>query len=99
MAILRVTMQKQYSIAEARDKLASTVHEVEKAGPIKLTRRGKPVAVLIAESEYERLRGGKASFWTAIERFRTTHDLGELGVTDADFEGLRDKRPGREVPW
>jgi prevent-host-death family protein len=68
MAILRVTMQKQYSIAEARDKLASIVHEVEKAGPIKLTRRGKPVAVLIAESEYERLRGGKARAFGLLSR-------------------------------
>jgi prevent-host-death family protein len=82
MAILRVTMQKQYSIAEARDKLPSIVHEVEKAGPIKLTRRGKPVAVLIAESEYERLKREPHS--RIIAHLRTAcHDI--LEGRDARF--------------
>lgn len=91
--------QKLYSIAEARDKLASIVHEVEETGPVKLTRRGKPVAVLMAELEYERLKGGKTNFWTAVERFRATHDLKQLWTPDLDFDGLRDQSAGRKAPW
>lgn len=92
-------MQKRYSIAEARDKLASIVHEVEEAGPVKLTRRGKPVAVLITESEYERLKGGKTSFWAAVENFRATRDLTQIWTPEFDAEALRDQNAGREVPW
>lgn len=92
-------MQKQYSIAEARDKLASIVHEVEEAGPVKLTRRGKPVAVLITESEYERLKSAKTSFWAAVENFRATHDLKQISPPELDVEALRDQSAGREAPW
>lgn len=94
-----MTVQKCYSIAEARDKLASIVHEVEEAGPVRLTRRGKAVAVLVAEAEYERLKGGKTDFWTAVERFRDTHDLNALWTPDLDFEALRDQSAGRDAPW
>jgi antitoxin Phd len=99
ISIVVSIMQKQYSIAEARDKLASIVHEVEEAGPVTLTRRGKAVAVLIAKSEYERLRSGKLDFWSAVERFRASHDLNRLAASDLDFEGLRNQDTGREAPW
>lgn len=74
------------------------MHEVEEAGPIKLTRRGKAVAVLMAESEYERLKGGKVDFWASVETFRATHDVKELAATEI-FKGLRDQGTGRETPW
>jgi prevent-host-death family protein len=92
-------LEKYYSIAEARDKLASIVHEVEERGPVKLTRRGKPVAVLISESDYEWLTGRRQDFWSVVEQFRATHNLDELNVTDIDFHGLRDKSPGRDFQW
>jgi prevent-host-death family protein len=41
-------MSKRYSIAEARNHLPAIVHDAERGKPIHLTRRGKPVAVLLS---------------------------------------------------
>lgn len=92
-------MDKTYSIAEARDSLAALVHEAESGHPVKLTRRGKSVAVIVSETEYQRLQPKKTNFWEAVKKFRATHNLTEDPFTDADFEGLRDKSPGREFSW
>jgi prevent-host-death family protein len=49
------TMSDAYSIAEAKNNLSGLVHEAEQGHPVRLTRRGKPVAVLISTEQYERL--------------------------------------------
>jgi len=38
-------MQKQYSIAEAKNKLPAIIHDVEEGSIVQFTRRGRPVAV------------------------------------------------------
>ena len=48
-------MAGKYSIAEARQKLPAIVHEAERAGEVRITRRGEVVARLVAEHEYQRL--------------------------------------------
>ena len=48
-------MSDAYSIAEAKNNLSGLVHEAEQGHPVRLTRRGKPVAVLISTQQYERL--------------------------------------------
>lgn len=48
-------MNDAYSIAAAKNNLSGLVHEVEQGHPVRLTRRGKPVAVLISTAQYERL--------------------------------------------
>jgi prevent-host-death family protein len=94
-----VAVAKQYSIAEAKDQLPRIVHEVEAGEPVELTRRGKPVAVVMSMYEY-RLRAGKRpNFGEALKKFLETYNPVELGVTGEEFEGLRDKSPGREPPW
>lgn len=55
-------MTKKYSIADARDNFPGVVHEVEGGTRIELTRRGKPVAVLLGMGEYERLVGQRANY-------------------------------------
>lgn len=42
------TMSKQCSITAARNSLTALVHQVEKGPPVELTRRGRPVAVLLS---------------------------------------------------
>ena len=65
-------MLKQYSIAKARDHFTSLVRTVERESAVELTRRGKPVAVILSIREYERLsaqlesaqsRGRNLSVW------------------------------------
>ncbi|MGH8680224.1 MAG: type II toxin-antitoxin system Phd/YefM family antitoxin [Burkholderiales bacterium] len=52
-------MTKTFSISEAKDQLPRIVHEAEAGGAVALTRRGKPVAVLISKAEYDRLQRRK----------------------------------------
>lgn len=89
-------MLKDVSIAEARNRLPALVHAVEKGPPVRLTRRGKPVAMLVSFEEYERLRPQRRDLWRAIEEFRERTDLSDLDV-DEIFAGVRDRSPGREV--
>lgn len=89
-------MPRDISIAEARNKLPALVHSVEEGPAVRLTRRGKPVAVLVSLEEYERLRPRRPDFWRAIKEFRERTDLSDLDV-DEIFRGVRDPSPGREV--
>ncbi len=92
-------MERQYSIAQARDHLAGIVHEVERGSPVELTRRGKPVAVILSLHEYRRLASEKKrDFWEAVEEFRRSVDPRDLEGPDP-FEGVRDRSPGREFEW
>jgi antitoxin Phd len=92
-------MLKQYSIAEARNHFTSLVRAVERESAIELTRRGKPVAVVLSIQEYERLSGRQASFWEAYAAFVERVNPQELGIEPDTFAGLRDRSPGREARW
>ncbi len=89
-------MSKRFSIAEARDKFTSLVREVEKAPAVEITRRGKPVAVLLSWREYQRLTS-KVKFWDSYTSFRHKFDLAKLAIEPQVFEGVRDPSPGRKV--
>jgi prevent-host-death family protein len=90
-------MSKQYSIAEARNHFTAIVRDVERESTVELTRRGKPVAVLLSVQEYKRLSSGKGGFWQAFTAFRNRVNLQELGIEPNIFTGLRDQSPGREI--
>ena len=92
-------MPKQYSIAQARDHLASIVHDVERVGPVELTRRGKPVAVVVSIDDYQRATTRTPGFLEAWEAFRQTTDLEGLAFTDEELALLRDRSPGRDFRW
>jgi prevent-host-death family protein len=89
-------MAKRYSIADARTSLASIVDKAEAGQRVELTRRGRPVAVVISLREFERLHGGGRAFTKAYRSFIEKFPLSEFGV-DADFPSQRDKDPGRKV--
>lgn len=90
-------MLKSFSIAEARHDLAALVHEIENKRVIELTRRGKPVAMLVSLREYERLRGAETNFWDAYTRFRERKNLRAFKIEPKVWKGVRDASPGREV--
>jgi prevent-host-death family protein len=97
--------KRQTSIADARDRLASLVHEVEDGAPVEITRRGRPVAVLVSYHEYQRLLGDGPSFWDAMLAYRSATQLDDpqsLGIApneDAADTFPRDKSPGRPGPF
>jgi prevent-host-death family protein len=90
-------MTRKYSVAEARSSLPTIIDQAESGLGVELTRRGKPVAVVISLREFERLRGDRPRFGAAYRNFLKTHSLKEVGV-DADyFASGREKGVGRGV--
>ena len=92
-------LENRYSIAEAKNKLPSIIHSLEKGPSVKLTRYGKPVAVLLSIQEYERLSLKKQGFWNALKKIRKLTEKEDFVISDSDFKRLRDSSPGREVDW
>lgn len=88
-------MQKEFSIAEAKERLPSLIHGVEAGSPVTLTRHGKPVAVLLSLQHFERLQKKKEGFWIALSAFRRVVEKAEVEISDADFDSLRDRSSGR----
>jgi len=80
------------SIAEARQNFARLIKRAEQGKTIEITRRGKPVAVLVSAAEYAAITGDRPSFIDATKRLRERLEIG-----DAEFKGLREKSPGRDI--
>ena len=90
---------RQYTIAEAKNQLSKVVHEAEGDGHVELTRRGKPVAVVLSFAEYQRLRQGPTRpLWQAIKEFREAHATDLDGLSGA-LDDLRQSDSGREFAW
>jgi prevent-host-death family protein len=84
----------RYSIAEARAHLTGLVDEAAD-GPIEITRRGRPVLVILSVAEYQRMRGG-TSFFQAVQRHRKQY----AGALDRGASWLPTRNRGRERnPW
>ena len=92
-------MMPRYSIAEARNRFAEIVQDLKYVSRVEVTRRGRPVAILMSIDEFEMLRGGNVSFVSAYEAFRNTYDLAKEGIEPEVFENLRDPAVGREMNW
>jgi prevent-host-death family protein len=90
-------MSHRYSIAEARTSLPSIVDQAEAGLEIQLTRRGKPVAAVVALRVLERLRGDRPRFGTAYREFLEQYSLDDIGLDDNLFTGARAKGAGRKV--
>lgn len=88
---------KQISIVEARDHFTELVRQVEENSGVQLTRRGKPVAVILSMSEFDRLQGNERLFWDSYLDFREQFDLGELKIDPEIFSEVRDHTTGRDV--
>lgn len=84
--------EREYSIAEARDKLPALVHEAERGRSVRITRRGKRAAVLISEAEYGKSHGGaRRGLGAAIQSWRERH--GGVDLTDAEINAWRLPEP------
>jgi len=88
-----------YTVSEARERLSDVLDEVE-SGPIEITRRGRPAAVVLSMQEYRRL-SGKPGVMDAIRAWRKRHADTLAEMTNEDFDALRPRRsPGRDRdPW
>jgi prevent-host-death family protein len=85
------------SVAEARQNFARLIKRAQQGKTIEITRRGEPVAVLLSASEYSAITGERPSFIGAMSQVRDRLGVEDLGIGDAEFEGLREESAGREV--
>ena len=95
-------MSKSYSVAEARNSLTTLIDEVLDGQSVQITRRGKPVAILVSTTEYAKLKQGgkrKRGLWEAIVRLRNQPGFVGVDLNDADIESLRDRSTGRDFSW
>lgn len=85
---------RQVSIATARSTLPALVHLAEEGQAVEITRRGRPVAVLLSTLAYQHLMARTGDLFEGIMAFRKRHDLRKLRL-DAALADLRDPSPGR----
>lgn len=90
----------EVSIADAKNHLPRIVQQAEAGDTVHITRRGKPVAVLLSDREYARLTAPRSGFADFVGEWRK--NMLARGIefpTEQDFTGLRDNSPGREATW
>lgn len=90
-------MSQRYSIADARISLPTIVNQVEAGQRVELTRRGKPVAVVVSLREFEQLRSERPGFRHAYREFLTKYSPNAIGLDAGFASSLRDTSPGRKV--
>jgi prevent-host-death family protein len=84
--------QMHISVSEAHNNLSRWLNKVEDK-PITITRRGKPVGVIVSPEEYERLRQVRAY----LQMLRLSGSLRESGLTaDELFRASREELEERQ---
>jgi len=88
------------SIADAKAQLTRLIHQTERGEAVHITRRGKPVAVLLSEDEYARLRRGQQqNFWDLIAEMRSDPSFEPVDWSKEEVDSWRDRRPTQEFEW
>ena len=84
----------QVSVADAKNHLPHLVQEAERGLPVRITRRGVRVAVLISELEYERLTNSLPPLADFLSAWRVEMDCRKIPYIDdgggQDWNDLRD---------
>lgn len=93
-------MTKTYSIAEAKAHFAQLVHQAEEGQAVELTRRGRPVAVVLSIDDFRRLERPESTSWQAITRVREAYEMESLDLDpDEIFAIEKDPSPGPGFDW
>ncbi len=90
-------MPSTYSITEAIANLPHIIAQVESGGPIELTRRGKPVAMVLSRREYDLLSSARTSFTETYGTFLERFSLADVGLEKDFAASLRAGGSGRAV--
>ena len=91
---------KTSTIAEAKNNLSHLIHQLEVEEPIHLTRYGKPVAVMMSETQYKQLISPVKSLNSAILNWRNQLDEpSDIVLSDEELKTIRKESLGREFSW
>jgi antitoxin (DNA-binding transcriptional repressor) of toxin-antitoxin stability system len=73
----------------------------EQGEPVRFTRRGKPVAVLVSAAEYQQLHAGqeRRDFWDLITEMRAAPSFAPVDWPLEEVNAWRDRRPARDFAW
>lgn len=94
---------RETSIRDAKARLTGWIRAIERGAGVRLTRHGRPVAVLVSEREYARLKAADAprhDFSRFLQGWR--REMIAKGIafaTDEELGALRDRRPGRDFAF
>lgn len=88
-------MLESYSVADAQANLPEILDEVDAGRDVYLTRRGRPVAVVLPEQRYQTLRGQHANFGDAYRDIVRRQAPEEVALEADIFDSLRDRSPER----
>lgn len=94
-----IWMQRSYSVAAARAKLAEIIDEVEGGEDVEIVRRGKKVAILVSPARYARMAGEKTAFGDVYDAFMKGRAAQSFGFEPHELEESRDRSPGRVVKF
>jgi prevent-host-death family protein len=89
-----------YSIAEARNHFAALIHQVETGTePVRVTRRGEPVAIILSLEVYEQLAvpPAKPDYLEAYNRYQALWQDELMDIEEDIWADVRDKDTGREL--
>lgn len=90
----------QASIAEAKNNLPRLVQQAEAGEKVCITRRGRPVAILLSTQAYARLTAPKMALGAFLDAWREEMQAGLTPFADdAVFDKLRDNDPDRELAF
>jgi prevent-host-death family protein len=82
----------EFSIAQAKSQFAHLVQQAEAGQAVRITRRGRPVAVLVSGREYERLSAPQNSLFAFTTTMRLQAAVAGMPLFDeAELAGLRDQ--------
>lgn len=80
------------SVARAKAQFAQLVHQAESGSAVRITRRGRSVAVLVSGAEYERLQRAPASWLATVDELRAEAAAAGMPLFDeAELSSLRDQ--------
>lgn len=88
------------SITKARSCLAQLVQQAERGQPVRITRRGRPVAVLVSVAAHARLNTGRVGLLAYSQAWRDQAAAASVPMAaETDWAGLRDQseRPARDL--
>lgn len=88
-------MKKHYSVAEARSNFPGLIRQVEQGASVEITRRGRPVAVVVSLAEFRKFESASPSFSEAYESWRRKVAPKEAQIGRDFIRSLRDRSRGR----
>jgi prevent-host-death family protein len=90
-------MSKSYSVADARAHLPEILDDVEAGKDVQLTRRGRPVALVLSPHRYEILCSEQTNFGDAYRAFLGRHAPEKIELEPSFFGSLRAQDTERRV--